>query len=206
MNSKIKRAAGGDKDVANALRMQYGFGDEAQLAQLSSILNGGTKLVYGGTDGKAQTVADENGNRTVYMTKSDNWMDMGLTLGHEAYRDGVTGTQEEQFSETMNAVLGHTTMALRMGGDSLYAKEMNSLISNNDNLRNDVIAYISGSSLFANYVYGTYDYSADYWRVQKDEAGNVISVLDDGDYENYTIVEADGTEKIVKKSGSQKNK
>lgn len=42
------------------------------------------------------------------------------------------------------------------------------------------------------------DSSGDYWRVLKDKDGNVTKVLDDGDREHATIVEADGTERKVK--------
>lgn len=59
----------------------------------------------------------------VYMNYGENtsWMELGLTLGHEAHRDGVVGTEDEQFYETMDAVLGHIAMALRMGANLLYA-------------------------------------------------------------------------------------
>jgi len=48
-----------------------------------------------------------------------------------------------------------------------------------------------------------YDSSGDYWRVNLDEKGRVIQVRDDGDRENATIVDVNGTEFIVKlRSGS----
>lgn len=42
---------------------------------------------------------------------------------------------------------------------------------------------------------GRYDSSADYWKVNLDANGKVASVIDDGDYENINVFDADGKKK-----------
>ncbi len=183
-NMQITRAANRNNmgNAATALRTQYGFGDEKQLAQLEEILKGRTELKRGNGDGKAQTVT-ENGKRTVYlnsykenMTREEQFA-LGITLGHEAYRDGITGGAQGQFNETAEAVLGHTALAKRMQGDSMYNNMMTGLINTDMNLKNDISAFdyaiAAGDwGAFGSYVGNTYDYSADYWRLKAD--GSIV--------------------------------
>lgn len=159
----------GNKDLANALRMQYGFGDKTQLANLNDILNGTVKLELGGTDGKAQTVSDGT-NKTIYMnvTEGMDWKEMGLVLGHEAYRDGIVGTEEAQRIETRSAVNGHTEMALKMLGDSLYTKDMLSLMDSNKQLNMEMILRSYGKDKLDRYSDMNYDSSSDYWKMLDD--------------------------------------
>ena len=183
-NMQITRAANRNNmgNAATALRTQYGFGDEKQLAQLEEILKGRTELKRGNGDGKAQTVT-ENGKRTVYlnsykggMTREEQFA-LGITLGHEAYRDGIVGDAQSQFNETAEAVLGHTALAKRMQNDSLYNDMMTGLINSDMNLKNDISAFdyalaTDDWGTFGSYVGNNYDYSADYWRVLSD--GNIV--------------------------------
>lgn len=176
-NRQITRAANRNNmaNAATALRAQYGFGDAKQLAQLEEILNGRTDLRSGSGDGKAQTVT-ENGKRTVYlnsykenMTREEQFA-LGITLGHEAYRDGITGGAQSQFNETAEAVLCHTAMAKRIQSDSMYNNMMTGLINTDINLKNDISAFDNALATgdwgaFGSYVGNNYDYSADYWRV-----------------------------------------
>ena len=175
MNSKIEKAAAENKlkNAATAMRMQYGFGDEVQLKQLDDILNGKTVLGIGNVNGEAQTDM-ENGKRTVYlnnyktdMTREEQ-LAIGIKLGHEAYRDGIVVTKEEQMVETRMAVNGHTEMASKMLGDDMYTKTMTNLIGNNQNLQMDLLAKSFGDDVFNRYVDGTYDSSADYWKLMND--------------------------------------
>ena len=189
MNSKIKKAAKANnmENAATALRMQYGFGDEKQLKQLDDILNGKSGLKAGTGNGDAQTVM-ENGQRTVYLNKykenmtREEKLAMGITLGHESYRDGVVGDAQSQFNETAEAVLGHTALAKRMQGDSMYKDMMTGLINTDVNLKNDMTAFdyalATGDwGAFGKYVGNNYDYSADYWLFKLDG-----SIEDDGNY------------------------
>lgn len=204
-NMQIARAASRNNmgNAATALRTQYGFGDEKQLVQLEEILKGRTELKRGNGDGKAQTVT-ENGKRTVYlnsykenMTREEQ-LALGITLGHEAYRDGITGGAQGQFNETAEAVLGHTALAKRMQSDSMYNYMMTGLINTDINLKNDMTAFdyalATGDwDAFGNYVVGNnYDYSADYWRITVDKDKYVRNVQEDGDSSIITCVDEEG--------------
>ncbi|MEE1211260.1 MAG: hypothetical protein UHO11_02080, partial [Treponema sp.] len=169
------------QNAAIALREQYGFGGKAEKNQLKSILNGKTELKTGSGDGNAQTVR-ENGKRVVYLNNYSNDMTreeqikLGITLGHEAYRDGVKGDELTQKIETRNAVAGHTDMMTRMLGDSMYAGTLSGIIAGDRNLQLDLIASSLGDDVFNDYVDNCYDSSADYWRMTW--GGQLIS---DGD-------------------------
>ena len=139
--------------------------------------------------------SDVQRQKIIHINSSQNegFIDLGLTLQHEAYRDGIVSDAQSQFIETANAVAGHTKMALAMTKDSLYTKEMLNHISSDSNLQNDINAYMYASytgntGLFADYVNVAYDSSADYWRVLSN--GNIIW---DGQFdlvdENGTILE-----------------
>ena len=171
-NMQITRTANRNNmgSAATALRTQYGFGDEKQLAQLEEILKGRTELKRGNGDGRAQTVT-ENGKRTVYlnsykegMTREEQFA-LGITLGHEAYRDGITGDAQSQLEETRSAVRGHTEMLKNMLGDSSYSYIMDGIVSKNQNLQMDLIADSLGEKIFGSYIDSMYDSSADYWRM-----------------------------------------
>ena len=179
-NMQITRAASRNNmgSAATALRTQYGFGDDKQLAQLEEILKGRTELKRGTGDGRAQTVT-ENGKRTVYLNSykenmtSEEQLALGITLGHEAYRDGITGNAQSQLNETAEAVLGHTALAKRMQSDSIYNDMMTGIINTDINLRNDISAldYALATSdwdAFGNYVGDNYDSAADYWKLNRD--------------------------------------
>ncbi len=102
-------------------------------------------------------------------TLNDGFIDLSLTLQHEAHRDGIVSDVHSQFFETANAVAAHSHMALAMANDFLYSKDIINFIASNLNLQNDINAYLSGNtSLFAGYVGANYDSSADYWRVHED--------------------------------------
>ena len=179
-NMQITRAASRNNmgSAATALRTQYGFGDDKQFAQLEEILKGRTELKRGTGDGRAQTVT-ENGKRTVYlnsykenMTREEQ-LALGITLGHEAYRDGIVGGAQSQFNETAEAVLGHTALAKRMQGDSMYNYMMTGLINTDMNLKNDMTVFdyalATGDwSTFGSYIGAAYDSAADYWRLKAD--------------------------------------
>ena len=229
-NMQITRAADRNNmaNAATALRTQYGFGDAKQLAQLEEILNGRTELHSGSGDGKAQTVT-ENGKRTVYlnsykenMTREEQFA-LGITLGHEAYRDGITGGAQGQFNETAEAVLGHTAMAKRMQSDSMYNDMMTGLINSDMNLKNDISAFDNALATgdwgaFGSYVGAAYDYSADYWRVTVDKDKYVTNVQEDGDSSIITYVDEERnildidiakgslTEQIASKYGYKQSK
>ena len=193
------------KKLADALRMQYGFGDTDQLKNLDDILSGKTSLGGTDTDGKAQTVAGADGSKTIMMAMSEgmDWKELGLLIGHEAYRDGIVSDEQTQKDETREAVKGHTEMASKMLGDVLYASSMKQLIDNNQNLQMDLLARALGEDFFNAYIDGTYDSSADYWLIH-----NNGSVSWDGNLNLYVekdIYDKDGNLIINKKLVADEN-
>ena len=193
------------KKLADALRMQYGFGNEKQLTNLDDILSDKTNLGGTDTDGKAQTVAGADGSKTIMMAMSEgmDWKELGLLIGHEAYRDGIVSDEQTQKDETREAVKGHTEMAEKMLGDVLYAASMSQLIDNNQNLQMDLLARALGEDFFNAYIDGTYDSSADYWLIH-----NNGSVSWDGNLNLYVekdIYDKDGNLIINKKLVADEN-
>ena len=128
------------------------------------------------------------------MTREEQ-LKLGITLGHEAYRDGVKGDELTQKIETRNAVAGHTDMMTRMLGDSMYAVTLSGIIAGDRNLQLDLIARSLGDDVFNDYVDNCYDSSADYWRVVTDKNGNITNVQDDGDYEHFNVYDENGKKK-----------
>ena len=187
-NSQINKT-GYDKTVLDALRSQWGFGDKTAKKQLDSIVNGDTILKFDAAgSGVAQSVT-ENGQKIIHInsTLNDGFIDLGLTLQHEAHRDGIVSDAQSQFIETANAVAGHTKMALAMANDKLYTKDMLNHISSDTNLQNDINAYMyaaytGNTGLFAGYVGANYDTSADYWKLEQREDGS-FGWAWDGDFD-----------------------
>ncbi|MGI5174576.1 hypothetical protein H0R92_13375 [Treponema sp. OMZ 840] len=176
-NREIEKAAKRDGlgNAATALRAQYGFGDGMQRLQLESILKGDTVLARGTGTGEAETVT-KDGKRTVYLDNYKETMSreeqlaMGITLGHEAYRDGLVGSGQQQFMETARAVIGHTEMALRMQADQRYSESMGNIIADSTILQKDIDAYKSGDMMtMLGHVAGNYDWSKDYWLLKREK-------------------------------------
>ena len=112
---------------------------------------------------------------------------LGLVLQHEAHRDGIISTASRQSAETLAATTAHTQIALNMAADSRYTQSIMSLASGNQNLQNDLNAYIAAyqygnSTIFSDYVAGNYDSSADYWRLMDDG-----SIAYDGQADLYDV-------------------
>ena len=208
MNEKIKKAAKDNNmaQSATALRMLYGFGDDKGLELLDDVLNKKVSLAAGSGPGNAQTIL-ENAKRTVYLNGYSNDMTreeqlkLGITLGHEAYRDGIKGDELNQKIETRNAVAGHTDMMTRMLGDSLYAGTLSSIIAGDRNLQLDLIARSLGDDVFNDYVDNCYDSSADYWKVKLD--GTIEKTEEKAFFREY--IDKDGNSCTEKIEGSEYN-
>jgi hypothetical protein len=104
---------------------------------------------------------------------SGQQLSLSLTLSHEARRDGIADGNR---AETREATLAHTEMALRMLGDGATSSIMKEVIDASENLQMDLGKYMTAKlrgddTLFDKYVDGTYDSSADYWRLIKNENG-----------------------------------
>ena len=187
-NSQINNT-GYDKTVLDALRSQWGFGDKTAKKQLEEIIKGDTILKLDAAGSEVAQSINENGQKIIHLNSSQNdgFIDLGLTLQHEAHRDGIISDKQGQYIETVNAVEAHTKMALAMTKDSLYTKEMLNHISSDTNLQNDINAYMyaaytGNTSLFAGYVGASYDSSADYWKL-KMYADGTHELIYDGEKE-----------------------
>jgi hypothetical protein len=188
----------------------YVYGDDVAEDNMWRILSGKDQMSFDGeTASEAETIADEKGNRTIHMysgyanATGNDALKAATVLQHEAWRNGQDDGVEGQKAETRKAVLAHSQIAL-----ALYDAYDSDFISGDANLASDVGKYLSAlktgnMSSFDDYTDNTYVSSSDFWRVIKDEKGNVTKVLDDGDKAHVTIVEADGTERKVQlQSGS----
>ena len=178
-----------DKQTKDALRSQWGFGDKTAKKQLEEIIKGDTILKLDAKGSEVAQSINENGQKIIHLNSSQNdgFIDLGLTLQHEAHRDGIVSDEQGQYIETVNAVAGHTQMALAMAIDKLYTKDMLNHISSDTNLQNDINAYMhaaytGNTSLFAGYVGASYDSSADYWKL-KMYADGTHELIYDGEKE-----------------------
>jgi hypothetical protein len=166
--SEIAVRRDGVKNAVTALRSQWGYGDREAAALLVSILSGNARLAKGNGEAaaEAETVIDKNGRKILLNRYQDDMslgeqLLMGITLQHEAYRDGIAAAGN--YLETRDAVLGHTEMAIRMllGGEEFL----------NSGLLKDIVAYANAggdAGKFNAYVDGTYDSSGDYWLLKTD--------------------------------------
>jgi hypothetical protein len=174
--SEIAARRDGVKNAVSALRSLWGYGDGEASALLMSTLFGDTRLARGDEKAaaNAETLAAENGKKILLNRYQDDMslgeqLLMGVTLQHEAYRNGTAGSGN--YLETRDAVLGHTEMAIRMllSGENLAF---------NNNLLKDIAAYVNGggdSGSFNTYVDRNYDSSGDYWLLKTDG-----TIADDG--------------------------
>jgi hypothetical protein len=156
-------------EAATGLRAQRGYGDAAAKEQLEAILAGRAVLKRGSEEGEAETVL-EDGRRVVYLNgyrddmSAEERLGLGVVLQHEAYRDGVKGSNQEL--ETVMSVYGHTAMAQRMLDDGRQ-------LDTGGILGDDLAAYqemLAGGDIgaFISHVLGNYDSSADYWLLTND--------------------------------------
>jgi len=206
VNQRIDKYVRENKfDAAVTLRTQYGFGDKVQKGQLWDILNGDALLAEGGVD-KADAAAQtkrEGDKRVVHIAGYHDGMSaqeqfaLGITLAHEAYRNGIDDGALGQQLETNRAVLGHIGFADRMA--QTYG------IAAGEQMAYEVLTYYkaqSGQLDELAEVLSDYDSSADYWRVIKGKDGKVAKVIDDGDYEHINVYDVNG--KFEKRVGYQK--
>jgi hypothetical protein len=173
-----------------ALRAQYGYGNDAAMAQMDDIL-AGRAILRAGDFGDATTTAQTtlaDGKRVVSIAglgagmSVDEQLKLAITLQHEAHRDGITGTEEEQRLETGSAVWAHSEMAAALMRDGTLGSRMAGLISSDTLLKNDVVAWFNTKmkmraasteeerkaqfdKYLADYVDGAYDSSADFWKL-----------------------------------------
>jgi hypothetical protein len=149
-------------EKAAALRALYSAGDQAGQMTFARIMNGTDSLtigndIFANPGVRGYTMADRSGGRNIFASSGGNdmfsWLSTGVTLQHEAYRNGIV--DGNNVAETIDAVRGHTAMALRL--KEVYGS---SFISDDTQLAKDVGAYLysqyRGVS-FDDYVAGNYN-------------------------------------------------
>ncbi len=86
-----------------------------------------------------------------------------IQLGHEAYRNGLVGSEREQKNETYRAVKAHTEMTKRMLASSVAGSAVEALVNGSESLQKDLEASRKGDRAFREYVDETYDSTRDSW-------------------------------------------
>ena len=146
----------------------YVYGDWTQENTTARISRGVDELHIVddmADDANAQTVQKADGTgRVITMKNTGDVHKNAITLGHEAYRDGVVGNQAEQQRETFNAVVGHAGMAARMDD---YGTHFDGLLGA------EVEAYKKGdmTALMMDSLYN-YSSDADYWKIVMNADGS----------------------------------
>lgn len=216
-NYRINDFSKGDYNLASALRMQYGFGNDKAKVQLESIINGNVLLELNENDydGYIAKSILENDIKKIFVNaeKLDDYKKLGIILQHEAERNGVYDGSLGQILETFSSVLSHTAIISAMKNDPLYEKEVSEFIINDDDLLKDVLALETFKTTgniadYGQFITNTYDSSGDYWKLTwggqlvndgqgylRDENGDYIN--SDGKrtkYITHKTIGADGLE------------
>ena len=157
----------------------YIYGDwtvENTAARLASKRD---ELIFtAGTDYKAHTTQNTAGTgRIIEMNNLGDKYNNAITLGHEAYRNGIVDNNNKK--ETLDAVLSHVKMASAMENDMKKAG-----IGFDKQLAIEVALYNRGV-LDVEKLAEDYDSSADYWKLTKE--GNLAydgkaDLYDENDY------------------------
>jgi hypothetical protein len=192
--ASVFETAADRKDIAETLRSQYGYGygDAKQKLQLFGIALGLTALNLEDA-AKYDAVTKKKGLRREVTLAGyregmsvDEQLQLGIDLGHEAYRNGIKNEDNE--AETVEAVKAHTEMGIRMVQDGKVSVLTESLVK-------DINAYFDKDGDFAAYVEANYDSSADYMKRKKDGSGG------EAQGENAGITEREPSANDAKKTG-----
>ena len=176
----------------------YVYGDWTQENTSARLASGLDQLELVEQAGfTARTTSNGVGGRLIQLVNSGNSYNSAVALGDESYRDGIIGTAEQQGSETLAATTAHTQMALRMLDDG-------KAVQMTENLDMDITAYklsqhLGDESIFAGYVAGSYDASADYWLFKLD--GSIEDTAEKAMYKEY--VDKNGIVRRKKIEGSE---
>ena len=171
-----------DAAQAKAAYDAYVYGDFTQENTAARLASEKDELVFVKKDGKpenfkAETTQNGKGGRRIEMLNSGNDYMNAIQLGHEAYRNGIVGTEREQDAETYRAVRAHTEMTKRMLASKDAGGAVAALVAGNTNLQKDLAASMKGDKAFREYVDETYKSDGDYWCFKLDG-----SIVDDGKY------------------------
>lgn len=179
---------------SEAAYLAYIYGDRTQEDAAMRIAKGTDELnIVEKSDDEhiAHTEQKSSGNgRVITMEDSGNKYFNAIQLGHEAYRNGIVGSEAEQKNETIAAVMAHTDMTRNILAYS--DKNRREQIAGNVNLVLDLILSIKDQETYENYINQVYDSAADFWKLMDngvlvndgsgwltDERGNPIYNADD---------------------------
>jgi hypothetical protein len=166
------------------LQAQYGYGDDQIKNQLFNILNGIDEISLTYNQAYDAQTKIENDKRIIYLNNYyegmnfDDQLRLAITLGHEAYRDGIDS--DKNYIETRIAVTAHTLMAIKMLDDG-------KLFTLDNNILNDLHSFMNSLndfSSFNSYIDNYYNSLSDFWKLTNE--GNL-------EYDGFaTLVDEDG--------------
>ena len=120
---------------------------------------------------RARTDRGEGDDKIITLGREANGesrFGLGITLVHEAFRDGEIG--DDQVGETERAVLGHVDAAQEvMNG---YGKRALGAAQRREVQYIRFMQAMGDNAKISEYVKGKYDSSADYWKLVQDADGN----------------------------------
>ena len=195
VNSLKKYEAEFGTEKGQAAYNAYIYGDwtvENTAARLASKRD---ELIFtAGTDYKARTTQNTAGTgRIIEMNNLGDKYNNAITLGHEAYRNGIVDNNNKK--ETLDAVLSHVKMADAMKDDMKKAG-----IGFDKQLAIEVTLYNMGV-LDIEKLAEDYDSSADYWKLMSN--GQLVKDKDGWlKDENGLYINADGTHTKERKANT----
>jgi hypothetical protein len=156
----------------SALRTLYSADDasSAERNLYDRILAGDARICedYTGDYGAQTTFDETTGISTISLGRGSltdtSRFGMGILLAHESYRDGINNGYVSQNEETARAVFGHIGVAA-----SLRASYGSGALSATQRQEVEAMqaAYAGEGEALAS-VFGAYDASGDFWRLQQD--------------------------------------
>ena len=181
---------GVSQEDAEAAYWGYVYGDWTQENTMTRISSRRDELHIVddmADDANAQTVQKADGTgRVITMENTGDVHKNAITLGHEAYRDGVVTDHSSQQAETINAVLAHSAMAEKM---TQYNQSLSGILAL------EAALYKAGrTDLLAGIAEELYDSSGDYWRFNLD--GTIEDTKDRAIYRE--IIKENGESKYEK--------
>ena len=167
-----------EMDLRVAMRAQYGFGDDDQLAQLRDILDGNVEIRMGADGEIAAETLIEYGMRIIEIMEygdglsREEQLRLAAILGHEAYRDGyATG----DFNELKDASIARILMGDRINQDYNWFYALNDDFAFESYLLS-MSKETGNYTLFDDYLQIVYDYSRDYFFQVTRTGGNFQNI------------------------------
>ncbi|MDF1569643.1 MAG: M23 family metallopeptidase [Spirochaetaceae bacterium] len=178
-NARIKRA-GLNPELTLAMRTLYSANgmaqDDSTMKSLyEQILSGKAKVnLTEGTAHQAKTTRVGGSRQIELNTDGLGELDMGVVLAHEAYRDGVD-TGDLQKMETAVAAIQHMNVAFQVASSWGYGG-LNNTIGEEARAFENGLRY--GEWGAVNQAVASYDSSGDFWKLVRDDTGNVALEYD----------------------------